>query len=286
MTNANPHTGPQAQHAPAAQTVFFGIPLKARAVSKNWDWTVRDFNRTLASIYNQTNPNFRILVGCHDIPELLIPTDERLEFLSVDRPIHSGRNEGALYQDKSAKLERIAESFRECEGEWFMTLDADDLVSTQLVQFILTHSNPNGFIVRRGYIFDQLHRIVAEVPHPEIFKWPFDKGCGSCAIIRLAASDLKAEDNNFENSRLSRYIIKANHTELYENSIRDGRPLSPLPFLAVTYVVNTGENHSFVYGRFKWSRQNELLPALNKYGEAANVTFRNEFGVTNELWNA
>jgi hypothetical protein len=82
MTNVNPHTGPQAPHASAAQTVFFGIPLKARAVSKNWDWTVRDFNRTLASIYNQTNPNFRVLVGCHDLPALSPPTGQTTKGLS------------------------------------------------------------------------------------------------------------------------------------------------------------------------------------------------------------
>ena len=58
MTTTAAHTPSPAPHASAEQTVFFGIPLKARATAKNWEWTVRDFNRTLASIYNQTNPNF------------------------------------------------------------------------------------------------------------------------------------------------------------------------------------------------------------------------------------
>jgi hypothetical protein len=285
MTNANPYTGPQGPHAPAAQTVFFGIPLKARAVSKNWDWTVRDFNRTLASIYNQTNPNFRILVGCHDIPELLIPTDERLEFLNVDTPLNSARNEGALFQDRSTKLQRMAEHFREAGGEWFMTLDADDLVSSQLVEFILAQSNPNGFIIRRGYVLDQVSRLVAEIPHPEVFKWPFDKICGSCAIIRVLARDIETANEDPENSRLSCYIVRANHTELYEKSMKDKRPLMPIPSLAVAYVVNTGDNHSFVHGRHKWSRQNELLPALRKCGQPPSATFENEFCLRSELWN-
>ena len=60
----------------AMNVVFFGIALKARATAKSWALVVRDFNRTLASIYNQSNPNFRVLVGCHEIPDLLVPTDE------------------------------------------------------------------------------------------------------------------------------------------------------------------------------------------------------------------
>lgn len=53
MTKAQPHMAPPAPQPSAAETVFFGIPLKARATAKNWDWTVRDFNRTLADGFRQ-----------------------------------------------------------------------------------------------------------------------------------------------------------------------------------------------------------------------------------------
>src|SRR5206468_12634497 len=149
------------QHISAEQTVFFGIPLKARATAKNWDWTVRDFNRSLASIYNQINPNFRILVGCHDIPDLLVSADERLEFIQVHSPAPDlTKDPHAIYPDKARKLQRVGERFREVGGSWFMVLDADDLISNRLVDFVLSNPNPNGFIARAGYIVDDESRAV------------------------------------------------------------------------------------------------------------------------------
>jgi len=209
----NPHTDPQAPHAPAAQTVFFGIPLKARAVSKNWDWTVRDFNRTLASIYNQTNPNFRILVGCHDIPELLIPTDERLEFLQIkSTPPDLRADFKAIFPDKGRKLYRLAERFRDQEGSWFMTLDADDLISMHLVEFILSNPNPNGYITKQGYVLDQSSMKMALIPNKQIFETSFDILCGSCAIIRFNEPDLEQLKLNVSESRFGRYL-NTDHTQ-------------------------------------------------------------------------
>ena len=67
--------------------IYFGVTLRSRASAKNWNNVEKDFNRTLRSLYNQTDPDFRIIVACHDIPRLDGKYDDRVEFLVTDIPI-------------------------------------------------------------------------------------------------------------------------------------------------------------------------------------------------------
>lgn len=36
--------------------IYFGIPLRSKETSNNWDKVTEFFNRTLWSVYNQTDP--------------------------------------------------------------------------------------------------------------------------------------------------------------------------------------------------------------------------------------
>jgi hypothetical protein len=269
---------------PAADRVYFGMPLKARRTAKNWSQTVLDFNRTLASIYSQTNPNFRILVGCHDIPELLIATDERLEFLPVTfDPANLDSDPSAIFSDKGRKLYKTAEQFREEGGTWFMTLDADDIISNRLVEFIITNPNPHGYIARQGFILDQHTMKISKVPDAVIFRWGFDKICGSCVVVKFTDRDIEELKRNITESRFGRYL-NTDHTKVWERSLEEGRPFTPFPFSAVTYVVNTGDNHSFVHGPHSFSRQTKLIPSLNARGSAPSSETAQEFALTGSLW--
>jgi hypothetical protein len=112
MTEAASFSPTQAPPADPTRTVFFGIPLKARVTARNWSNTVRDFNRTLASIYNQTNPNFRVLVGCHEVPDLMFPTDHRLKFLRIQaKPPKLHEVRWGLFSDRAQKLRAIGKRF-------------------------------------------------------------------------------------------------------------------------------------------------------------------------------
>lgn len=94
--------------------IYFAVPLKSKAASSDWGQVTRIFNRTLASIYNQTDPNFKVIVACHDIPELTKSYDERVEFLVSDAPIPNDRKEMML--DKGWKISMAALRIRELRG--------------------------------------------------------------------------------------------------------------------------------------------------------------------------
>ena len=267
------------------QALYFGIPLKARNTASNWSVTLRDFNRTLASIYNQTNPNFRILVGCHDMPDLQIETDERLQFLPVAfDPANLDADTTSIFPDKGRKLLKLAERFRDMGGTWFMTLDADDVVSNHLVDFVLSNPNPNGYIARQGFVLDQSTMKMASVPDPSIFKWGFDKLCGSCVVVKFTEPDIEELKKSITGSRFGKYL-NTDHTKVWERSVQEGRPFVPFPFFAVTYVVNTGGNHSFVHGPHRLSRQANLIPSLNAKGATPTPETAQEFALTGSVWS-
>ena len=61
--------------------LYFIVPLRSRQSAVNWDKVVYDFNLTLKSILNQTDPDCRVIIACTDIPDH--PADERLGIIEV-----------------------------------------------------------------------------------------------------------------------------------------------------------------------------------------------------------
>lgn len=104
--------------------LYFGVPLRSKAASKDWDNVTRVFNRTLHSICNQTDPDFKVFVACHDIPLLDKQYDQRVEFLIADTPIPTSKKEMML--DKGWKVSMIARRIRELGGGmsclWILTI--------------------------------------------------------------------------------------------------------------------------------------------------------------------
>lgn len=56
--------------------VIFAIPLRAEETAKDWKNVLARFQKTIKSIFNQTNPNFRCIVACNRIPEMACQYDE------------------------------------------------------------------------------------------------------------------------------------------------------------------------------------------------------------------
>ena len=82
--------------------IYFGVTLRSRASARNWENVVRDFNRTLRSISRQADPEFRVIIACHEIPPLEESYDGRVEFLTTDVPTPTNSHE--MMQDKGYKL--------------------------------------------------------------------------------------------------------------------------------------------------------------------------------------
>lgn len=232
--------------------IYFGIPLRSKAVSKNWPQVVRVFNRTLHSIYSQTDPNFRVLVACHDIPELSFPVDDRVEFLVADCPYPKDSFEMML--DKGWKISMIAKRIRELGGGYTMMVDSDDLVSNRIAEYVNAHPNENGFLARYGYIYNEGFPYVKQV-------LALHRICGSCAIVNYSVEDLPdcMPETFWDDTPKDKWICRKSHRIIPDTLAQMGRPLSVMPFPTTMYLRNTGDNHSMLNGSdLVWKRKVEL----------------------------
>lgn len=82
--------------------IYFVIPLRSKAASKNWESVTRNFNRTLESCYHQTSNEFKIFVACHEIPTLDEKYDGRVSFIQVNIPAPNNFKE--MMFDKGYKM--------------------------------------------------------------------------------------------------------------------------------------------------------------------------------------
>jgi GT2 family glycosyltransferase len=221
-------------------TVVFGIPLLAKSLAQDWSRILQQLDATIGSIYAQTDPRFRIVVACTDQPGLRTLTDRRLEFLMVEQlPPMSSR---VYIGDAVRKRHRIAQRLRALGGGYLMFTDADDVVSNRLVDFVLRDRNPNGYVVRSGYMFDAGRGLLAPFPFVEDGKAHFDQECGTSAVAAFTPDELPQHES--DNRNWFGRLMAFGHPGVWDQGKKEGRPLAEFPFRPVVYVRNTGENVS------------------------------------------
>jgi len=253
--------------------IFFGIPLRSKAASKNWENVTRVFNRTLNSVYSQTDPDFKIYVACHEIPVLDRAYDERVEFLVSDQDTPKTAYEMLL--DKGWKISMIARRIREAGGGYVMLVDSDDLVSNRIAGYVNSRPLCSGYLSSFGFVYNEGSDYVQKAG-------ALHRLCGSCAIVYYRPEDLPDEmpESFFDDSPSEKWVIRMAHPRIPECLKEQGRSLSTLPFPSTVYVRNTGDNHSMLAGSdFSWKRKLYFLlqPKIRIVGEIGK-----EFGFFRE----
>jgi len=220
-----------------AMNFFFCIPLMPKANASDWEQVSKVFNQTLRSLDNQTNKSFQVLIAAQDMPELA--PDLTLDVVHLAPHWTVENRTDAKLRDKRWKRTLLLRTVRERGGGYVMMLDADDLVSNRLVDYVLKNRDPNGYIVENGYAYDWKANLIA--PIPGVWKKSFDNVCGSCSVINFTLDDLPPLRGGDEGTD---YLAKhlSQHSQ-WKHVMRDfGRPLTPLPFPAAVYVLNHDNN--------------------------------------------
>lgn len=255
--------------------MYFAIPLRSKHSSKNWKRVERLFNETIESIYNQTNPNFKIVVACHDTPRLTYKADERLEIINVSFPTPNTSIE--QIRDKFYKKYHIMTRIKELGGGFVMFVDADDLISNKIAEFVESDSGDSlGWYLDNGYVYDKSLNKIKTVSE-------FHKLCGTSAILKYKSSDLP--DNvvflGLDKTTARDYSFQYPHGELIDAYEREKKcKITPLPFEGAIYVTNNGENHSVTRRTFKSNVKIAIKRLLNR-NEFKRVTkqISNEFNL-------
>ena len=249
------------------------IPLISKKAAKNWDMISLLFNRTLWSCYNQTDPDFRILIACHDIPELTKKYDSRVEFIRItesEAPIPTTQDEKMV--DKGYKTHTLAIRLRELGGGYAMMVDADDLISCRMAEFINRHPNEHGFYVKTGYVYfvgDNYMRVMPKF------------SSGSSCIVNYSIEDLPDSYPSVmtPNCDANEWIIRKRHGGVVPACKAAGRPLKPLPFKGAVYVLGSGENHSLYGKTTKYQTRLREVVEMFEHKHSIKEKLKKEFSI-------
>ncbi len=221
--------------------VTFVIPVRHQDNARDWATLKANLTQTMASIANQTHNDWRAVIVANehaDLPDLPPGFEvERVTFPPND-----------MHERGGAELEEFLEAFRFDKGRrvlkgmlrargsrFFMIVDDDDFVSARLVEHCAANADANGWVINRGYIWNDGGRLLLQ--HDE-----FNRLCGTSLIIR---SDLYGLPTCFEEADCE--WIKAmlgSHLRIADALADGGTPLESLPFRGAIYRVAHPVSHS------------------------------------------
>lgn len=246
----------------------FGIPLVARASSRDWPLVEALLDLTLTSVRAQTDRAFRIVVAGHDRPRALPP---EATFIEAHWPAEAVRPDNL---DSGRKKHAIQAHVLASGGGLLMLLDADDWVDARLVETARATIGPDhvGGLIATGFAVDLRHGRAAPLPHPRIFEGAFHRVCGSSTVARLRPD----ADSPLLRDPLA---VLHEHYRWTEMAREHGAALARLPVLGA-YVVNTA-GHSETHGLHVEWRQG-FNGAVRREGSPLDDALLVRFGLNSE----
>jgi hypothetical protein len=216
--------------------LVFCIPLRSKEVSKDWNKVSLLFNRTLESIYNQTNENFKVFVACHQIPTLNKTYDDRVQFIVVDTKIPVTYMD--MMWDKDTKIYTCQNAARKylieqkLKGAYFMNVDSDDLVSCKIADFVANKATKQVYTSRYGFIYFEGRTYMKKARRLE-------RTCGSCFVIYLEIAQLPYNDLGFLENNVDKCPFTPHHSDIMYKLVKVKKwSHGFIPFPTTIYIVN------------------------------------------------
>ena len=216
---------------------YFAIPLRAKSTATNWNEVCLRLEHTILSI-KESCSQYKIFIACHDMPDFLGRWVDDIEFISVAHSIPTSKNQYMADKNskKSAARRRILDVAS--EGDYFMYLDADDLLSVEFEKIINNvfsrNKDVDDIALYSGYAYDVARKKIAYLNGVDKI---FYRNCGSCFISKINKIDMVLEKR--EESFLASLV---DHTKYPESSIRFSRSIIANKDPVMCYVVNHGSN--------------------------------------------
>jgi hypothetical protein len=222
-------------------TLTFLIPVRHPANSRDWARSKANIAETVRSISAQTNSDWRGLIIANEGSELP-DLPERFDVEWVHFPPNAMHDQGTQSREEFLDAVRLDKGRRVLKGmlrardsRFFMLVDDDDFISSRIVQFVSEYPNSNGWLIDRGYFWDDGSALLQQLDN-------FNRVCGTSHIIR---SDLYGLPSSFEEAA-PEYIktMLGSHYRLADSMAERGAPLANLPFRGAIYRVGQSGSHS------------------------------------------
>jgi hypothetical protein len=243
-------------------SVAFVIPFASRRTKSKWDIACAHLRQTLKSVRNSTSKSYCVVVASHETPDFNFESDSTCCFLSVNHaiPLH----EDVIVSGRLDKLTKIAAAWKYAKSRWnpryVMKLDADDLISARLVQWLENFGDQPGYLIKHGWVWRSGSRYVL---HSTEY---LDRVCASCLVVRSDIADQEGpfrtgvEGTPFDQRSLrfaatdhyslvpgsgtSTLLLNDSHQRYSAQFAYLGQKLSNIPFKAVVYRTGNPESNS------------------------------------------
>ncbi|MFS4457204.1 glycosyltransferase family A protein [Maribacter sp. 2304DJ31-5] len=219
----------------------FVVPVKSKSVASDWVKFSQLFERTLKSICNQTDSNFKVVVVCHEIPDINY-TCENIHFIHPDFQPPSKENISPQEYfinkriDKGNKIKHgVAYASKKFNTDYVMLVDSDDFVSNKVVSFVNSSANKlPGWYVGNGYLSFSWKNVLV------VTKKKFNYLCGSSVIVK---------------PNLIKHFFDKDKINLYFDhrltTLDSNIELQKVPFPAGIYNIGNGENMNMSFQKVK-----------------------------------
>jgi hypothetical protein len=242
-------------------SVAFVIPFASRRTKSKWDIACAHLRQTLKSVRNSTSKSYCVVVAGHETPDFNFESDST-SWLSVNHaiPLH----EDVIVSGRLDKLAKIAAAWKHAKSRWnpryVMKLDADDLISARLVQWLENFGDQPGYLIKHGWVWRSGSRYVL---HSTEY---LDRVCASCLVVRSDIADQEGpfrtgvEGTPFDQRSLrfaatdhyslvpgsgtSTLLLNDSHQRYSAQFAYLGQKLSNIPFKAVVYRTGNPESNS------------------------------------------
>lgn len=193
---------------------------------------------------------------------------EAIHYLEVDFPAPTpagaenrdrAQAVGIAHRDKHRKIHKGILHAKTLNPSHIMFMDADDLVSNQIVEFVINHKENAGWYISSGFEYFEGSKKL--FPRPEKF---FSK-CGSSHIVQFKILEEIAETISSEDVH-PRFL---HHQEVRRLVKEQGASLEALPFAGAVYITEHGEN--------LWASKENLLQMFGKTPKAVVMFYLRTF---------
>ncbi|WP_246665082.1 galactosyl transferase [Neorhizobium sp. P12A] len=221
--------------------VTFIIPVRHQANASDWGALKARLSQTMASIAGQSNGDWRGIVVANegaDLPPLppqfsvervTFPPNQLHDMASADRELVYD----AFRLDKGRRV--LSGMLAARNSRFFMIVDDDDFVSSNIVDYVSRNSDANGWKIDLGFLWSEGASFLLQTNE-------FAKLCGTSLIVR---SDLYRLPETFADAEED--FIKSmlgSHVRIANILAEAGTPLRSLPFRGAIYRVGHSGAHS------------------------------------------
>lgn len=242
--------------------MHFLIPLISRTKSREWDVVCKNIVRTVEALRGQSSDQWVATIACQTRPKG-INFDGQVRFLRYQTAPRINCN------DKTEKIRALIRhtAKRDHRDGYIFFLDADDIPHPNLVDYIVKDNNGHGYFLPQGYLVDLTERKAVGFgiyPNENV---PFHTLNGSTNALRF--------DTRKHRGHVFPALLRGPHMFTHERVRPFGYDIQPVPFPAMLYVFNHGDNLEVHRGRGRF--QTNALETATIEGREFN-SLLSEFG--------